>query len=367
MKCFQRAVLVVFAILLVTFHSTTIAFEFSMFGSVAINSGDEDHQNFSLGALELIAEHNLSEQTHIVTDLLIRSTHDGMETDLVRYSINRTFNNMFTVGIGRFMQPLGFWNHNFSHGSLAQHTVTRPYIIDIEHHDFRIVPTHLIGMLVRGENETFSYQLSIANADGIRTQNAAIDTGPAHTHSLNGDAPADDISTVLRLTYRILDSFEMGLLIGKHNFVELDENNGLVERGEVLFEQNFVSLDFNYNTPSWYLFGEYFLIEYDDNKDLSGTTVAANPDSYEGAFYYLQAGYRFTDKLTMVLRYESLEIDDNATFFEIQNQVPQTRSVFAINYATEPSNSLRFQVTEVDPELGNGDTIYYLQWFFYML
>lgn len=367
MKCFKRAVQAVFAFFLVSLHSASFAFEFSMFGSAGVINGDDDHENFSLGSLELIAEHSLSEKTHIVTDLLVESTHDGMEIDLVRYSINRTFNHMFTVGIGRFMQPLGFWNHNFSHGSLAQHTVTRPYIIDIEHHDFRIVPTHLVGVLVRGENETFSYQFALANADGIRSEDAAADSGPASTFTLNGDAPTDELTAVLRFTYRLFDSLEIGLLAGDHHYVELDENNGLVERGEILFDQLFLALDFNYNASSWYLFGEYYALEYEDHAELSGTSVTANPDSYDATFYYVQTGYRISDKLTAVARYESLDIDDNATFFEVQNQVSQTRSILGVNYAVEPSNSIRIQVSEIDPELGSGDTIYYLQWFFYML
>ena len=367
MKYLNRQFSVVFASVLFFYGPSASAFEFSLFGSAAVNSGDDSNENFALGELELIAEHKLSDKTSIVADMLFMSEQDEIHTELERFSINRTITSMFEVGIGRYMQPMGLWNHNFSHGSLAQHTATRPLLIDGESHNNSIVPSHLIGVLFRGENESFSYQLAIANADGMDTSLAAQGLGPVSVHSMNNQSPSNEITTVLRLTYRVSDQLELGLLAGNHNYVEIGEGTTLVEPSEVVFEQTFGALDFYYNGTSFYLFGEFYSLDYKDNENLTGVGISANPDSYSGEYYYLQAGYRITDKLTFVTRYESLDFDDAATFFYAQNYVPQTRSILGFNYAIEPSNSIRFQIAEIDPDIGTGDSIATLQWFFYLL
>ena len=147
-------------------------------------------------------------------------------------------------------------------------------------------------------------------------------------------------------------------------------NSGLVAESEVLFEQSYAALDFNFSTESFYMFGEYYFMQYDDNPDIVSTPpsiVQANPETYDVTAYYLQLGYRATDALTFVTRYESLEFDDNATIMLVQDIVPQTRTIVGFNYALEQSNAIRFEVKDIEPDVGEPDTIYSLQWFFYLL
>ncbi|WP_455221038.1 hypothetical protein [Kaarinaea lacus] len=342
------------------------AAEFSFFSDIRFVTGNEDEKGFALGKVDIVTQPNLSEQTYAIVDILLEVDQNKADTAIKRLSINHSFSEKFEIGAGRYMKPLGLWNYNFAHGSLAQHTVTRPYLVSIEETDKGFLPSHLVGLLLGGETHQWSYQFAVSNSDGIDSSYAVAGTGPSTVATLNSASRSDDFTLLLRTTYRITDFIELGFMASVHNYIETS-NNGLVPEGETLFQQNFVSLDFSYFGNAFYTFGEYYYMQGEDNADLSGGGLTANPDTYSSSAYYLQLGYEIIDNLTLVARYESLDYDDNATLYLSQGIVPQTQTVAGINYLLEESHALRFEVSQVEPEVGGSETIYYLQWFFYLL
>ncbi|WP_455365623.1 hypothetical protein [Kaarinaea lacus] len=354
-------------VIVVTFlgHSTQAA-EFSIFSDIRFITGNKDEKGFALGKVDLVTQPNLSEHTYAVVDILLEVDQNEADTAIKRLSINHSFSEAFEVGAGRYMKPLGLWNHNFAHGSLAQHTVTRPFLISIEEEDKGFLPSHLIGLLVGGETVDWSYQFAVSNSDGIDSSFAVAGSGPARVAPINSVSNADDITLFLRTTYRITEYFELGFMASAHNYSEVS-TAGLVAEGETLFQQNFVSFDFSYFGNSFYTFGEYYYMQTEDNADLSGAGLVANPDTYNSSAYYLQLGYELVNDLTLVTRYEALDYDDNATLYLSQGIVPQTQLLAGINYLLEESHALRFEVKQVEPDVGSSETIYYAQWFFYLL
>jgi len=348
------------------FSVTSHAVEFSVFSDIKFVSGLENENNFALGSVDIVAQHNLSEKTYAIVDILFEIDQNHVETVIERLSINHTVSEKFEIGVGRYMKPLGFWNHNFVHGSLSQHTVSRPFLIEIEDTERGFLPSHLIGLLMGGETRNWTYQFAVANADGVDSSDVVSGTGPASVFPLNNMAPSDDITLFLRTTYRVTDSLEFGLMASSHNYAEVSDA-GLVNTGEALFEQKFVSLDFSYFGKHFYTFGEYYYNQYEDNPELSGGGLTANPDPYNATTYYVQLGYHITKALTLVTRYESLDYDDNATLFLSQAIVQQTEALIGLNYLLEESHALRFEAKQIDPEVGESETVYYAQWFFYLL
>ena len=356
-----------FAVTVLTLFSSSIyAFEFSAFASASYLSGDDEHNNFTLGHLELVGQRNLSEQTYAIIDVIFEAHNSHSSTEIERLSINRTFSDTFEIGIGRYMQPLGFWNHNFAHGSLSQTTISRPFMIDIEHHDKGFLPSHLIGLLMKGETDSWTYQFGIGNTDSIDSSPAIGPSGPARIKPINTDAPNNDLTLIFRSTYAVTDNFELGLMLGSHKYSEISDA-GLIEYGEVLFEEQFASLDFNYSYGDFHTFAEYYSMRFDDNQDLSGGSIIANDDTYNASAYYIQVGYRVMPDLTISTRYESLDYDDNATLFLVQGIVSQTQTLLALSYMLEESNILRFEAKQVEPDVGDSDTIIALQWYFFLL
>ncbi|WP_455376004.1 hypothetical protein [Kaarinaea lacus] len=357
------------ALILLLFCKYSLAFEFSAYGSVSYISGDDhNHNNFAISQVELTAQRDLSEKTYAILDILFDMDQDSLTTEVERLSINRVFSNSLEIGFGRFMQPLGFWNHNFSHGTLSQDTISRPYLINIEHHEKGFLPSHVIGGLIRGETDDWTYSLGIGNTDGVDSSNTASLTGPTTVSPLNSNPPNDELSIIFRGTYALMDSLELGLMVGSHNYSEISEGNiGLVNDGEVLFEEQYIAVDFYYNSDSFYLFGEYYNIKVDDNQTLTGGGFSANNDTYNATAYYVQAGYRIAQNFRIAVRYESLDYDDNATLFQVQSIDKRTESILAVSYLPEDSNIIRFEVKQENPEDSKSETIYALQWYFYLL
>ena len=346
-------------------HSVRAA-EFSIFSDIRFVTGKENEQGFALGKVDLVTQPNLSEQTYAIVDILLEVDQNEADTAIKRLSINHIFSEAFEIGAGRYMKPLGLWNHNFAHGSLAQHTVTRPFLISIEETDKGFLPSHLIGLLMGGETTNWSYQFALANSDGIDSSYAVAGSGPARVAPVNSASDADDVTLFLRTTYRVTNAIELGFMASAHSYSETS-SAGLVPEGETLFQQNFVSLDFSYFGNAFYTFGEFYYMQGEDNAELSGGGLTANPDTYNSSAYYVQLGYELIDDLTLVTRYESLDYDDNATLYLSQGIVPQTQWLAGINYLLEESHALRFEVKQVEPEVGSSETIYYAQWFFYLL
>lgn len=363
---------IILVLIVFSFSQPVFAFEFSAYGSINYISGDaHNHNNFSITQVELIAQRDLSEKTYAILDILFEQEQGETHAEVERLSINRTFSDAFEVGIGRFMQPLGFWNHNFAHGALSQDTVSRPYLIDIEHHEKAFLPSHLIGILFRGESDNWSYSLGFGNTDGI--DSSATATPPPNNDTstvtpLSSNPPNDELTVIFRGTYAVTDSLELGLMLGSHTFSEISKgSSGMVDEGEVMFEEQYVAFDFIYNFSSFYLFGEYYEIEIDDNQDISGGLITPNSETYNATAYYIQAGYRINPGFRLAVRYETLEYDDNATLFQVQEIDSRTETTFAISYLPEESNIIRFEVKQEDPDAADSETIYSLQWYFYLL
>jgi len=365
----MKKILIYLVLCLLLYGSNSFAFEFSAYGSISYISGDDhNHNNFAISQIELVAQRDLSDKTYAILDILFAADQDELTTEVERLSINRVFSKEFEIGFGRFMQPLGFWNHNFSHGALSQDTISRPYLINIEHHEKGFLPSHIIGGLFRGEGDDWTYAFGIGNTDGIDSSATAALSGPTTVSPLNSNPPNDELTMIFRGTYALMDSMELGLMVGSHKYSEISEGNiGLVADGEVLFEEKYIAADFYINSESFYLFGEYYKIQIDDNQTLSGGGFTANNDTYNATAYYVQAGYRIQQNLRLAVRYESLDYDNNATLFQVQSIDSRTESIFAISYLPEASNIIRFEVKQENPEASKSETIYGLQWYFYLL
>ena len=100
------------------------AFEFNLFGDALYRSGNHE-SSFILGAINLNAEQDISDTAYVSIELLFENTHHGFEIDLERFSVANALGENHEIKMGRFVDPLGFWNHNFHHASLSPIGISR--------------------------------------------------------------------------------------------------------------------------------------------------------------------------------------------------------------------------------------------------
>lgn len=371
MKKITTLILIQFLSIPLTAHSV----EFTLFGDIVFSktSGAENSDSFNLGEFDLIADQDVGQDTSVTSELVFEDAGHGYEVDVERFSITRKFNPLFSAGLGRFHNHLGIWNQNFHHGSLIQDTISRPFFLEFEDNHGGIFPNHIVGLYLSGDSQYIGYQLGISNSNGINTTGAENHPGDATLEIINTNDPSREKSVVLRLAIKpnfLLD--EIGLFYMNNHVLELGEDNGsatpFLDYGETLFEQQIAGFDLRYTGEKLYGLFELFYAKFDDNQSINATAPSPqlfpNPESYYSLAYYGQLGYHVTEKLSLVGRFEHLEYDGNATYFELLTIPQQNRTVVALNYKLQESNSIRVEVSSATPE--NEDTVntFGVQWFF---
>jgi len=69
------------------------------------------------------------------------------------------------IWLGRFHNPVGYWNAQFHHGSYLETSISRPSIVEFED-DNGLLPIHLTGLLIEGVIEHDKQGLGYALAVG---------------------------------------------------------------------------------------------------------------------------------------------------------------------------------------------------------
>jgi len=351
--------------------------EFALFGDVVFmdtNAESEAH-TFNLGGFDLTANQEIGEATSVNAEVVFEDAGHGFEVDVERFAVSRTFGPLFTVAAGRFHTPLGMWNQYFHHGSLLQDTISRPFFLEFEDAHGGVFPNHLVGLILSGESERWGYQFGYGNSNGINTLGTESHPEETALEVINSGDPSDEKSTIIRVHIKpgfLLD--EAGVFFMHNHVVELGEPDGtstpFVERGDYLFQQKILGFDLRYNGEKFYHLLEYFHTTIDDNPNIVAplaTGLVPNPDSYASHALYYQVGFRVTEKLSLIGRYETMDYENDATYYHFLHAAPEDRYVFAVNYKLQESNAIRFEFSSADIEDEDNVTSVAVQWFFILL
>ncbi|MCP5276595.1 MAG: hypothetical protein H6936_17445 [Burkholderiales bacterium] len=103
------------------------------------------------------------------------------EQELERLQFGFSFDES-TVWVGRFHNPIGYWNTNFHHGRFLETSASRPAIANFED-DGGILPMHISGLLAEG---TYAY--------GERGLGYSFALGAGPSSTMHGLEPWDAIN-----------------------------------------------------------------------------------------------------------------------------------------------------------------------------
>jgi hypothetical protein len=97
--------------------------------------------------------------------------------------------------LGRFHNPIGYWNTQYHHGAYLQPGISRPSTLVFEERG-GILPTHQAGLLVEGtldsDEHEWGYALAIATGPEFTTELEAWDL-------LDSDSRSGDLSTTINV------------------------------------------------------------------------------------------------------------------------------------------------------------------------
>ncbi len=344
--------------LLVASINTASALEFGIFSDVKYSQNNAPGENgaFQLGPIDFYATANINDETRIFVEYVFEDPGDGLVTDLERLWITRTFNDEFSLGLGRFHSPLGTWNRTYHHGAILQDTVSRPFFLDFEDGAAAVLPTHIVGALASGyflfNNGELSYEAYIANGPSLDSSQSK----PEIDINVASD-PNSDKTLGFRFTYAFDDiPLQIGLMYMGNTIAESGTGTPQIATGETLIDQTITGFDIKANTEQFDFLMEYYSLANDSKRTVDSNETATA--------YYAQFAYKLDERNKLIYRYAALDGKAGDGYLDILGVANTSHQVIAYRYDLDDSNSLKFELNKNSPEVGDNDTTFTLQWAF---
>jgi len=243
--------------------------------------------------------------------------------------------------------------------------VFRPTFLDFEDGNGAIFPTHIIGIMADGKVSTgggdLNYMLAVGNGSSINT-----DSSPGNTEiDVHNVTDTQDKKMVVgAINYKMSSvPLQFGVFALHDPFAESGAGtySGVATNGDLIGMQVW-GADVHYASHGFDMIAESYNIT---NKDKSPTNAGSN----DASAYYVQFGYRVTDKFKPIYRYESVDYQRADPYFRYLATPEGGRHVLAMRYDLDDTNALKFEVSRFEPvQTGvKSYTAYALQWAFLML
>jgi len=205
------------------------------------------------------------------------------------------------VWLGRFHNPVGYWNTEFHHGSFLESSISRPSIVEFED-DNGLLPIHLTGLLIEGviehDKQGLGYALAVGAGPELSDELKALDV-------LDPGSGSHDLSLTLNLYHEpvLYAPTRYGLFI---NHTEIPATrNGLDE-----IRQISAGVYGNWESQRWRLTGSTFYLR-NRLQQLNGVLT----DNFISS--YFQADFKPDDQWTIFGRVEWTVDDENDAYLEL--------------------------------------------------
>jgi hypothetical protein len=205
------------------------------------------------------------------------------------------------VWLGRFHNPVGYWNTEFHHGSFLETGISRPSIVEFEH-DNGLLPMHLTGLLVEGVIEHDKQGLGYALAAGAGPE---LSDKLEALEILDPGSGSHDLSLTLNLYLEpvIYAPTRYGLFV---NYTEIPS----IRIGLDEIRQFSAGVYGNWEAQRWRLTGSTFYLR-NRLQQLNGELT----DSFFSS--YFQADFKPDDHWTIFGRVEWAVGDENDAYLAL--------------------------------------------------
>jgi len=222
------------------------------------------------------------------------------EQEIERFQVGWTAGDS-KIWLGRFHNPIGYWNSQFHHGSYLESSISRPSIVEFED-DNGLLPVHLTGLLIEGVKEHnkqgLGYALAVAIGPELSDNLEPLDV-------LEPASGSQDLSLTLNLYHEpvIYSPTRYGLFI---NYTEIPA----ASRGFEEIRQINAGAYGNWEAHPWRLVAATFYVE-NRLQQLNGTST----DSFFSG--YIQAEHNLDDRWTVFGRGEWSLSDENDRYLAL--------------------------------------------------
>lgn len=356
--------MILFGILLLfIFLPEAHGFEIRGFGDVnfrksRLTEGPDRNGSFAVGdQVDFFVSALLTDRIDFLAEMILSNPE---EIDIVqRFHIGYIFSERLMVRVGRFHNPLGYWNPTFHHGTFTHTTIGRPAFLEFEY-ERGILPVHMVGVWTSGSftpgPAVIGYDFSIANGPKIGGADPVSRTGgELDPNTFEGDNSRNKaISFRLQAGPQALPGLR---IMGFGNFSTIEG----FDRGPLPIlkvDQTILGVAAVYLTlgNGLNVLSEYYSIS--DKDQLTDLGVRKN------RAYYIQAGYTLKEKLTPFARHEQMRVNEGDPYMTALSATSSRRDIVGIRYELAPVSALKGEIRRIDIERVGVHSEYGIQWAF---
>ena len=237
-----------------------------------------------------------------------------------------------TMWLGRFHNPLGYWNTKFHHGSYLATTITRPGIIAFEEHGRGVLPTHISGLLLEETADTpinYSVALGVGPTLGI--------TGLMPIDILQPTKRHGRLAASAKLTYRpVAGSLDEAGIFAAHTSIPAE--NPSMSMGITKVTQTLVGADLNREFGNLRLMGELYIV----NNRIEPRHVAQSNTFTSG---YVQAEYSIQPGWTLFGRVEDTADANGDPYLNLRPDFIKSRTLAGARYELSHNQALKLELS----------------------
>ena len=249
------------------------------------------------------------------------------------------------VWLGRFHNPVGYWNTQFHHGSYLETSISRPSIVDFED-DNGLLPIHLTGLLIEGviehDKQGLGYALAVGAGPELSDNLEALDV-------LDPGSGSHDLSLTLNLYHEpvLYAPTRYGLFV---NYTKIPATRiGLDE-----IRQISAGVYGNWNSQRWRLTGSTFFL-----RNRLQQSNGALTDNFFSS--YFQADFNRDDHWTIFGRIEWTVGDEKDAYLALFPQNISDRILGGVRLDAFDRHAFTLEISGNQTQGGNfGQFI--LQW-----
>jgi len=278
---------------------------------------------------ELMPEVNIfystdHERLRFLAEFLLNSDEHEME----RLQLGWLVQPMATLWIGRFHNPLGFWNSEHHHGAFMQTTISRPGIIAFED-EGGVLPTHVAGLLAEGtldrDRGSVNYAFGIGKGPNLESELEPVNI----LEFRNGGR----LAASARLSYRPVDdsAVEFGGFAG---YTRIPVAGGTIDEAD----QTVAGVFYNVETEKLRLVAEGFYV----SNRLTGSAPTNRAAFTAG---YLQAEYQAYASWTLFGRLEGTSGAKNNAYLDLNQGYMTERAMAGARFEVGRNQALKLELS----------------------
>ena len=343
----------------------------SLFGNITIRDDSKNtfDSNPYMGSLDLFYADQYNDRISALVEIVAEKAGDSQSTEVERIHLGYQFSPALKLSVGRFHTPVGRWHREMHHGRILHDTAERPFFLAFHESPGLegIMPLHVPGFMLTGGFENtqnkFRYEFLVGSSQEIDTSHILSPEQDVHPPEYEPPSgwESDHLGVSVRGVFEPKNkNWSLGISLMTHTPVESGDpaEGAITDKGTELLRQEILGVDYKMNLRRWDFLTEAFLIR---NRD----KVANRNEAYSYA-YYVQTGYRLSEKLKFIYRHARLDFDNDDFFYIALDRHQQYHNVVTARYDINEFNVFKFEIVRQNSQNSGLEdlTIFRIQWAF---